>query len=86
MFAKSVCGAVAAVALALLLSAQAAQAQLGPSARTNIGQAYVGVSAGIIIPDDVHVSFTGDLNGSGDFSFSAGPAFTALIGYHVNDL
>src|SRR5262249_43019716 len=67
-------------------SAQAAQAQLGPSARQNIGQAYVGASVGLIIPSDLHVDFTGGLGGSGDFAFNVGPALTGLIGYHVNDL
>ncbi len=86
MFAKSACHVGAAVVFAMLLSAHTAQAQLGPSARMNIGQVYVGASAGIIIPSDLHVNFSGDLTGSGDYSFSAGPAFTGLVGYHVNDL
>ncbi len=84
MFARLACAV--AVAFALLLAVPAAQAQLAPSARLNINQVYVGASAGIIIPRDQHVTFSGGLGGSGDYSFNAGAAFTGLVGYHVNDL
>jgi opacity protein-like surface antigen len=79
-----------AAALALTgcawLAAPSAQAQVMQPAMMNYGRAYVGVSGGVVIPDDLHASFGGGLAGSGDFSFKAGAAGTGFAGYHFNDL
>ncbi|HEX7968885.1 MAG TPA: outer membrane beta-barrel protein [Stellaceae bacterium] len=72
--------------LAALLPAPEAQAQLAQPATMNVGRAYVGVSPGVIIPNDLHGTFSGGLVGSGDISFKAGPTVTGFIGYHFNDV
>lgn len=83
---KSVCCLGAAVAISIPLLPQEAKAQFAQPVTMNIGRAYVGASAGIIIPDDLHATFTGGLAGSGNLSFNVGPAFTGLVGYHLNDI
>ncbi len=83
---KSACRLGAAIAISIPLLAQEAHAQFARPAMMNIGRAYVGAAAGIIIPNDFHSTFTGALAGSGDLTFSVGPAFTGLIGYHLNDI
>ncbi len=83
---KSACGLGAALACSIPLLVQGAQAQPAQSATMNIGRAYVGAAAGIIIPDDLDGTFTGALAGGGHFTFTVGPAFTGLIGYHLNGI
>jgi opacity protein-like surface antigen len=84
-------GSAAMPAAALMLAAFAglapkAEAQLLQPATMNYGRAYVGASAGFVIPSDLHASFGGGLAGSGDFSFNSGAAGTGFIGYHFNDM
>src|SRR5689334_1939398 len=80
------CRLGAAVTISIPLLVQQAHAQFAQPVTMNIGRAYVGASAGIIIPDDFHASFAGALTGSGNLTFNVGPAFTGLIGYHLNDI
>jgi opacity protein-like surface antigen len=63
-----------------------AEAQILQPATMNYGRAYVGASAGFVIPNDLHANFGGGLAGSGDFSFKTGAAGTGFIGYHLNDM
>jgi opacity protein-like surface antigen len=80
-------GTYVAVALSLsVLLTPEAQAQIMQPVTQNVGRGYVGGSAGIVIPSDLHTTFSGVVAGSGDFSFKAGGAGTAFIGYHFNDI
>jgi opacity protein-like surface antigen len=76
----------AALALSALVLAPEAQAQVMQPATMNVGRAYVGASAGVVIPSDLHASFGGGIAGSGDFSFKTGGAGSGFIGYHFNDM
>ncbi len=76
----------AALLLSVLLLAQEAHGQVMQPAMMNVGRAYVGASAGVVIPNDLHATFGGGIAGSGDFSFKAGGAGTGFIGYHFNDM
>ena len=71
-------------------SASAANADTAGQGKTNIGDFYVGVSAGIVIPDDVNTSLSGSIpgyavSGSGKYTFNAGPSVNLDAGYHIND-
>lgn len=77
-------GALAVAASGLMVAEAGAQG-FAPSARQDIGRAYVGASAGVVIPDDVHETLTGAIAGSATLSAKAGGAVTGLIGYHLND-
>jgi opacity protein-like surface antigen len=74
----------AAISAIVLVFAATGMA-LAQTAVTNIGHAYVGATAGIIIPEDLDATFSGGLAGTGRLSFNAGPAFTGLIGFHFNN-
>src|SRR5690242_5562339 len=63
-----------------------AEAQVLQPATMNYGRAYVGASAGFVVPSDLHVNFGGGLAGSGDFSFNTGAAGTGFVGYHFNNM
>ena len=69
------------IALGGLLFAGEAHAQI---ATMYSGQGYFGVSAGAIIPQDLHTTVTGADSASLDLSFKTGAAFTGFVGYHVN--
>lgn len=75
----------AVLALAMPLLAHQAQAQMTVPATADFGRAYVGMGAGVVIPEDLHATFSGVVAGTGDLSFKAGPAFTGSIGYHLTD-
>ena len=87
MRVSSICAI--AVAISGLMVGEAGAQGFSPSVRQDIGNAYVGASAGLVIPNDVHETFSGTapgaINGSGDFSMKTGAAVTGLIGYHLND-
>jgi opacity protein-like surface antigen len=74
----------AALALAVMLWAQEAHAQAPRYGAVNIGNAYVGVSGGVIIPDKLHGNFSGAVVGSGDLSFKTGAIGTGFVGYHFD--
>src|SRR5258708_37231885 len=74
------------LSLCVLLLAQEAHGQVMQPAMMNVGRAYVGASAGVVIPNDLHTTFGGGIVGSGDFSFKAGGARTRFIGYQFNGL
>jgi len=74
------------LALGVLLVATEAEAQIMQPAVMNYGRAYVGASAGFVVPNDLHATFGGGFAGSGDFSFNTGAAGTGFIGYHFNDM
>ena len=79
--------AVAGLALAVGTQAHAQQAQ---RATINMGNGYIGVQGGVVVPDDIHVNVSGTsggvaVTGSGDFSFDAGGAATVFAGYHINN-
>lgn len=77
----------AAVMLAgFVCLAPRAEAQILQPATMNYGRAYVGASAGFVVPSDLHASFGGGFAGSGDFSFNTGAAGTGFVGYHFNDM
>ncbi len=80
-------GAVTASAGAVLvaLMAMPANAQQAQRATMDIGNAYVGLSGGIIIPDDVHDTYSGTITGSSNTSFKTGAAVTGFAGYHFNN-
>ena len=78
--------AAALMVVALAGLAPEAEAQVLQPATMNYGRAYVGASAGFVVPSDLHASFGGGFAGSGDFSFNAGAAGTGFIGYHFNDM
>ncbi len=77
---KSLCAA--AILASTMLAGLPANAQ---DAKQTTGKFYLGASAGVIIPSDLHVSATGGATGSGDFSFKAGAGGTLSVGYNVND-
>lgn len=74
----------AAAALSLLLPGPRAHGQTAIYGPMNIGNAYVGLSGGAIIPNKLHGTFSGTVVGSGDLSFKAGAVGTGFIGYHLN--
>jgi opacity protein-like surface antigen len=78
--------AAALMLVALAGLAPEAEAQILQPVTMNYGRAYVGASAGFVIPSDLHASFGGGLAGSGDFSFKTGAAGSGFIGYHFNDM
>lgn len=84
MFRGLVSG-VAGAALSLIVLAQQAQAQMMAPVTMNYGRAYVGGTVGVIIPESLHISASGAVVGSSDLTFNAGPAFSGLIGYHLNE-
>jgi len=74
--------AIGALFLAALFLASEAHAQI---AKMTAGRGYFGVTAGAIIPDDVHSNISGADSGSVDLSFDTGAAFTGFVGYHFTD-
>jgi OmpA-OmpF porin, OOP family len=70
---------------ALLGAAPAALAQTAMPVTQDVGHFYFGAAAGVIIPQDLHSTFSGAVAGSGDLSFDAGAAFTGLVGYHLTE-
>jgi opacity protein-like surface antigen len=74
--------AIGALFLAVLFLAGDAHAQI---AKMVAGRGYFGVSAGAIIPDDVHSNISGADSASVDLSFDAGAAFTGFVGYRFTD-
>lgn len=74
--------AIIALFLAVPFLANDAHAQI---AKMVAGRGYFGVSAGAIIPDDVHSNISGADSGSVDLSFDTGPAFTGFVGYRFTD-
>jgi opacity protein-like surface antigen len=62
-------------------AANEAQAQV---AVMPLGQAYVGVSGGFIIPQDINTTFAGGITGSGKLSFKTGGAASGFVGWHFN--
>jgi hypothetical protein len=51
----------------------------------NYGRAYVGVSAGLFIPQNIHVTVSGADNGSFDQSFQTGAAVSGYVGYYITN-
>ena len=68
------------IALGGLLLAGEAHAQI---ATMYSGKGYFGISAGAIIPQDLHNTISGADTASFDISFKTGAAFTGFVGYHV---
>jgi opacity protein-like surface antigen len=67
---------VTAALLGALGEAEAQQPTL------TLGNAYVGVSGGGIIPEDMDFNVAGGIVGSGQLTFKNGYAFTGYAGYH----
>ncbi len=81
---------LAAGICAALSAGDPANAQQAGQPVMNLGNAYAGVSAGVIIPQDLHLSLSGTtagvaVSGSGNLSFDPGAAVTGYAGYHFND-
>jgi hypothetical protein len=75
---------VAGVVVMLMgATAEAQQPQRIPE--QNFDNAYVGISGGAILPQDVSVTSSGTVTGSGKFSFKTGYVFMGIGGYHFND-
>ena len=77
------CRAALAAALVIGFAAGEAKAQ---AAVMPLGQAYVGVSGGFIIPQDINNTFSGAITGSGKLSFKTGGAVDGFVGYHFTPI
>src|SRR5690242_2708587 len=75
----------AALAAALVTSFAAGEAK-AQVAVMPLGQAYVGVSGGFIIPQDINNTFSGAVTGSGKLSFKGGGAVSGFVGYHFTPI
>jgi opacity protein-like surface antigen len=73
------------MAISIPLLAHEAHGQGTQYGMLNIGNGYVGVSGGVIIPNKLHGTFSGAIAGGGDLSFKTGPVGTGFVGYHVDD-
>ncbi len=85
MLTKFVSYLGAITALSMVLVGHDAHGQTGLYGPVNVGDAYVGASGGVIIPNKLHGTFSGAITGSGDLSFKAGAVGTGFFGYHLND-
>jgi outer membrane protein W len=75
----------AIIVLSIPGTSRAAPAQPVLYGPANIGNFYVGVSGGVIIPEKLHGTFSGAIVGSGDLSFKTGAVGTGFLGYHLNN-
>jgi len=85
MTRKFACCVGAIIALSILGTSREAPAQPVLYGPANIGDFYVSVSGGVIIPEKLHATFSGAVVGSGDLSFKTGAVGTGLFGYHLNN-
>lgn len=85
MLTRSVTCLSALLLISVALLAHDAHAQATRYGAINIGNAYAGISGGVIIPDKLHANFSGAIAGSGDLSFKVGPVGTGFVGYHLDD-
>jgi OOP family OmpA-OmpF porin len=76
--------AVGLLVAGFALAGQTAHAQQAP-ATASIGNAYVGLGAGAIIPQNIDLTFSGALSGSAKGEFKTGWDINGFAGYHVND-
>ena len=72
--------ALCACAVATILLAHGARAQI---ATASVGRGYFGVSAGAVVPQDVHNTISGSVSASLDVSFKTGAAVSGFVGYHL---
>src|SRR5271170_4086684 len=76
-----------AVALVFVGSVVSVSAHAEVGTQTaNYGNFYVGLGAGIVVPDSTSVTISGAVTGSGNVSYDVGPAVLGMVGYHFNDL
>ncbi|MGO8867554.1 MAG: outer membrane beta-barrel protein [Alphaproteobacteria bacterium] len=63
-----------------------AAASASPAPQTaNYGDFYVGLGAGIVIPQSTSVTATGAITGSGNLNYDDGAGVLGMAGYHLND-
>jgi opacity protein-like surface antigen len=51
----------------------------------NYGNFYVGLGAGIVVPESTSVTISGSITGSGNVNYDDGAAVLGMLGYHFND-
>lgn len=61
-----------------------AHAEVGTQT-ANYGNFYVGLGAGIVVPESTSVTISGSVTGSGNVNYDDGPAVLGMFGYHFND-
>ena len=76
----------AALFLAASVASVPAHASSVGTQTANYGNAYIGIGAGIAIPESTSVSITGSVTGSGNVNFDDGVAVMGMVGYHLNNL
>ena len=79
-----------AIAAAFAATLGCAHAEQMGDAKLDMGNAYILVSAGALVPNNVSLTLGGSyggtaVSGSGHYTFNVGEAFTAILGYHYND-
>ena len=87
--ASSVGKALCAIMTIGLVSG-AAHAETDRQGKMNIGDFYAGVSAGVIVPEDIKTTVSGSIanfasSGSGNYTFTVGPSISASAGYHLSN-
>lgn len=61
-----------------------AWASTAPQA-ANYGDFYVGLGAGLVVPQSTNISASGVVNGSGTVNYKESAAILGMAGYHFND-
>ncbi len=74
-----------AMALAALGIPAATSAQEAPRPTLDLGNLYLGVGVGPIVPQDMSAQLSGAISGSGKLSFNASGFLEGVAGYHVNE-
>ena len=78
--------AALAVAIAFVGSAASTAGNAADAVQTaNYGNAYVGVGAGVLIPQSTSWTMSGSVTGSGTINYNDGAAIIGMAGYHFND-
>src|ERR1017187_1372531 len=78
--------AALAVAIAFVGSAASTAGNAADAVQTaNYGNAYVGVGAGVLIPQSTSWTMSGSVTGSGTINYNNGAAIIGMAGYHFND-
>ncbi len=73
-----------------LIALSSTTAEAAPSAAdgtqtTNYGNFYVGLGAGVVVPESTSVTISGSITGSGNVNYDDGAAVLGMVGYHFND-
>ncbi len=73
-----------------LIALSSTTAEAAPSAAdgtqtTNYENFYVGLGAGVVVPESTSVTISGSITGSGNVNYDDGAAVLGMVGYHFND-